>query len=58
LIEISSKSTTNTPFTLKLPFPSSIKISRRFGTTSAKASNRPSPEGREMDESDEQLRNA
>jgi hypothetical protein len=45
------------PRTLKLKFPSSITMSCRFGATSAQRLNCRSLNGRQTDESDEQLEN-
>jgi hypothetical protein len=46
------------PSTFKLQFPSSIEISPRFVAYSADPSNSRSPDGRRIDESDEQAKNA
>jgi hypothetical protein len=57
LIELSSSSKRKCPFPVKLQFPSSIEISRRFGATSAESANCRSRDGRRIDESDKQSKN-
>jgi hypothetical protein len=46
------------PLTLKLQLPSSIEISRKFGVRRADGSNCRSLDGRRIDESDKQCKNA